>query len=105
MLVLARRVHEAIVIGDSIEISIVDIRGDQVKLGIKAPQAVKVFRREVYDAIQEENRLAAKTSTEIPDLPQFRNTPAFQQKGHTNTPTSPPSDTRNTDKENPQKEG
>jgi carbon storage regulator len=69
MLVLARRVNEKIIIGDSIEVSIVDIKGDQVKLGIKAPKSVKVYRHEVYDAIQEENRLAAKTSHEIPNFP------------------------------------
>ena len=59
MLILARRIGESIMIGDRIEISVVDIKGDQVKLGINAPAAVKVYRREVYTAIQEENRAAA----------------------------------------------
>jgi carbon storage regulator len=45
-----------------VEISVVDIKGDQVKLGIKAPSQVKVYRREVYAAIQEENRAAAAAS-------------------------------------------
>jgi carbon storage regulator len=59
MLILARRIGESIMIGDQVEISVVDIKGDQVKLGIKAPSEVKVYRREVYAAIQEENRAAA----------------------------------------------
>ena len=59
MLILARRIGESIVIGDQVEVSVVDIKGDQVKLGINAPRAVPVFRREVYQAIQEENRRAA----------------------------------------------
>jgi len=59
MLILARRINESIMIGDQVEISVVDIKGDQVKLGISAPRAVPVFRREIYQAIQEENRRAA----------------------------------------------
>jgi carbon storage regulator len=59
MLILARRIGESIMIGDQVELSVVDIKGDQVKLGIKAPAQVKVYRREVYAAIQEENRAAA----------------------------------------------
>jgi carbon storage regulator len=67
MLILARKLNERIMIGDSIEISIVDIRGDQVKLGIEAPRQVKVYRHEVFEAIQEENRAAAESSvTELP---------------------------------------
>ena len=58
MLILSRKVNERIMIGEEIEVSIVEIRGDQVKLGIVAPKTVKVFRREVYEAIQEENRRA-----------------------------------------------
>ena len=59
MLILARRIGESIMIGDQVEISVVDIKGDQVKLGINAPTQVKVYRKEVYAAIQEENRAAA----------------------------------------------
>ena len=68
MLILARKTNESIIIGDRIEISIVDIRGDQVKLGIKAPRDVKVYRLEVYKAIQEENLAAAKTTAALPAL-------------------------------------
>ena len=56
MLILSRRVNEKIVIGDDVVVSVVEVRGDQVKLGIDAPRNVKVFRQEVFDAIQEENR-------------------------------------------------
>ncbi|TXH19447.1 MAG: carbon storage regulator CsrA [Hyphomicrobiaceae bacterium] len=52
MLVLSRRKHESIVIGDGIEVTVIEIRGDKVRLGITAPDNVPVHRREVYDAIQ-----------------------------------------------------
>ena len=68
MLILSRRSNESIMIGDQIEITIVDIKGDQVKLGIKAPRIVKVFRQEVYQAIQLENQAAARTGTNLPEL-------------------------------------
>ena len=54
MLVLSRRKDESIMIGDDVEIIIVDIRGDKVRLGITAPKAIPVHRREVYEAIQRE---------------------------------------------------
>ena len=56
MLVLSRQRDETIMIGDDIEITIVDIRGDKVRLGINAPASVPVHRKEVYDAIKKENR-------------------------------------------------
>ena len=69
MLILSRKLNESIIIGDDIELSVVDIKGDQVKIGINAPKTVKVFRKEVYDAIQEENRAAARSSIDtIPSL-------------------------------------
>ena len=60
MLVLSRHRDESIMIGDDVVITIVDIRGDKVRLGIDAPQEVPVHRQEVYDAIQRENRKAAQ---------------------------------------------
>ena len=54
MLVLSRRKDESIMIGDDVEITIVDIRGDKVRLGITAPKNIPVHRREVYEAIQRE---------------------------------------------------
>jgi carbon storage regulator len=54
MLVLSRQKDESIIIGDDIEITIVDVRGDKVRLGITAPKDITVHRREVYEAIQRE---------------------------------------------------
>jgi carbon storage regulator len=58
MLVLARKKGESIMIGDQIELVIVSIEGDQVKLGIKAPLQVEIYRKEVYQSIQMANREA-----------------------------------------------
>lgn len=55
MLVLSRRRDETIMVGDEVEITIVDIKGDTVRLGINAPRAVSVHRKEIYDAIKAEN--------------------------------------------------
>lgn len=60
MLVLSRRKDETIMIGDSVEITVVDVRGDTVRLGITAPRSVSVHRKEIYDAIQAENIAAAQ---------------------------------------------
>jgi carbon storage regulator len=68
MLILSRKVDESIIIGDEILVSIVDIKGDQVKLGIQAPADVKVYRQEVYEAIQKENVAAARTSAVLPEI-------------------------------------
>jgi carbon storage regulator len=59
MLVLSRQRDESIIIGDNVQITVVDIRGDKVRLGIEAPAEISVHRKEVYDAIQRENRKAA----------------------------------------------
>ncbi|MFO1021512.1 MAG: carbon storage regulator CsrA, partial [Planctomycetales bacterium] len=56
MLVLSRQRDESIIIGDNIVITVVDIRGDKVRLGINAPTEIPVHRQEVYEAIQRENR-------------------------------------------------
>ena len=61
MLVLTRKKNQKIMIGDEIEITIVDIRNEQIKLGINAPNHIKVFRKEVYDSIQEENKAATES--------------------------------------------
>ncbi len=66
MLVLSRQRDETIMIGDDIEITVVDIRGDKVRLGITAPPSVKVHRMEVYEAIKRENQKAA--GMQIDDL-------------------------------------
>jgi carbon storage regulator len=62
MLVLSRKKDEVIVVGDNIEITIVDVRGDQVKVGVNAPRSVSIHRKEIYDAIQNENKAAARSS-------------------------------------------
>lgn len=64
MLVLSRQRDETIMIGDDVEITVVDIRGDKVRLGITAPAHIPVHRKEVYDAIQRENRAAAQVKPE-----------------------------------------
>lgn len=64
MLVLSRQVDETIMIGDDIEVTVVDIRGDKVRLGITAPKAIAVHRKEVYEAIKRENKAAAQIKPE-----------------------------------------
>jgi len=59
MLVLSRQRDETIMIGDDVEITVVDIRGDKVRLGISAPRNIQVHRKEVYEAIRRENQQAA----------------------------------------------
>ncbi len=68
MLVLTRKVNEAIRIGDDIEVKIVAVEGDQIKLGISAPKHVDIHRQEIYQSIQDENSEAADISTNLFDL-------------------------------------
>jgi carbon storage regulator len=68
MLILSRKVSETIMIGDDISVSIIEIRGDQVRLGVTAPKTVKVFRREIFDAIRAENKAAAESTPIFPEL-------------------------------------
>lgn len=65
MLVLSRQRDETIMIGDEIEITVVDIRGDKVRLGITAPTRIAVHRKEVYQAIRRENEQAAQFSSRV----------------------------------------
>ena len=60
MLVLSRHRDETIMIGDDIEITVVDIKGDKVRIGITAPREVQVHRKEVYEAIKRENADASR---------------------------------------------
>lgn len=66
MLVLTRKLGENIRIGDSVKITVLEVRSGQVKLGIEAPPEVKVHREEIYARIQEENRRAQRWKTEGP---------------------------------------
>lgn len=69
MLVLSRHRDESIIIGDDIVITVVDIRGDKVRLGIDAPKEVPVHRQEVYEAIKRENARASEISpSEVRDV-------------------------------------
>jgi carbon storage regulator len=68
MLVLTRKVNQSIMIGDEIEIVVLEVRGEQVRIGVKAPRSVPVHRREIYDSIRQENLMSAQTQPE--DLPQ-----------------------------------
>jgi len=61
MLILSRKTNQKIRVGDSIEITVIEVRGDQVKIGVEAPRTVKVFREEIYDEIQRENKAALVT--------------------------------------------
>jgi len=68
MLVLSRQRDETIMIGDEVEITVVDIRGDKVRLGITAPRHIQVHRKEVYEAIKRENQQAAGLKPQdVPD--------------------------------------
>ena len=66
MLVLSRQRDESIMIGDDVEIIIVDVRGDKVRLGITAPKTIPVHRREIYDAIQREKEESRKQQEKEP---------------------------------------
>ena len=68
MLILSRKINEKIMIKDDISVSIIEIRGDQVRIGVDAPKSVKVFRQEVFDAIKSENKAAAQSAVVLPVL-------------------------------------
>lgn len=71
MLALSRKLQESIIIGDNIEITILSISKDQVKLGISAPKSVPVHRKEIYIQIQDENKQAANLDKTV--LEQLKN--------------------------------
>lgn len=61
MLVLSRRKGESVIIGDNVTVTVVDVRGDQIRLGIDAPRSVKVYREEVYRQVVAENEAASRS--------------------------------------------
>lgn len=73
MLVLSRRINESIQIGTDIEVMVIDVRGDIVRIGITAPQSTQIWRKELWDVIVSENKAAAKgaKSSDIKDAPQL----------------------------------
>jgi len=62
MLALTRKVGESIIIGDNIELTVIAVTGDQIKLGIDAPRSVSIHRKEIYEQILKENKAAAASS-------------------------------------------
>lgn len=60
MLALARKINQSIMIGNDVEITLLEIKGDQIKIGIKAPKNVPIYRKEIYAQIQEENKSAGQ---------------------------------------------
>lgn len=60
MLALARKVNQSIMIGNDVEITILEIKGDQIKIGINAPKSVPIYRKEIFAQIQEENKNAVQ---------------------------------------------
>lgn len=69
MLVLTRKLGQSIVIGDEIEVVVLEVRGEQVRIGIRAPKDVVVHRKEIHDQILEENKQSTEVRSEdIPDL-------------------------------------
>jgi len=70
MLALTRKAGQSIIIGENIEITVVEVKGDQVKLSIKAPKEVPVHRQEIYEQIRKENRAAAclPVNVDVQDL-------------------------------------
>lgn len=65
MLVLTRKKDQSIIINENIEITVLDIQGDQVRIGIKAPREVSIHRKEVFVQISEENRKAASANVKV----------------------------------------
>ena len=67
MLALSRKTGESIILGNNIEITVLEVRGDQIKLGIKAPKSVSIYRKELYLQIQQDNKEVMEQSV-TPDM-------------------------------------
>ena len=65
MLALARKINQSIMIGSDIEITLLEIKGDQVKIGINAPKSVPIYRKEIYMQIQDENKKASEGEMDV----------------------------------------
>lgn len=68
MLALARKINQSIMLGNDIEVTLLEIKGDQVKIGISAPKSVPIYRKELYTQIQEENKKAAVQEVDVAAL-------------------------------------
>jgi len=73
MLVLTRKKNESIQIGENIEIKVLGVEGDQIKLGIHAPKSIDIHRKEIYEAIQKENNEAVNVSLDVLEVLQKNN--------------------------------
>lgn len=82
MLVLTRRANQSIMIGHEIVVTVLEVRGDQVRLGIKAPRSIDVHREEIFVQLQQANRDAAKPSQEALQALHTATTPAPHEDGH-----------------------
>ena len=89
MLVLSRQRDESIMIGDDVEIIIVDVRGDKVRLGITAPRSIPVHRREIYDAIQREKADNKEPQKQQGKEPQANKDEGNGEKQDQETPNQP----------------
>lgn len=65
MLALARKINQSIMIGSDIEITLLEVKGDQVKIGINAPKSVPIYRKEIYMQIQDENKKASEGEIDV----------------------------------------
>lgn len=99
MLVLTRKIGEDIIIGDSVRVVVIDIRGEQVRLGVKAPPEIPVYRTEVYENIQKANREASLNSKTDPalELPPVRNRGSKPRKSAPKNSEGPDSSGRDSD--------
>ena len=68
MLALSRKTNQSIMIGNDIEITLLEIKGDQVKIGINAPKSVPIYRKEIYVQIQDENKKASEGEIDVEAL-------------------------------------
>jgi len=68
MLYLTRKIGESVIINDNIEVTVVEVRGKSIKLGFTFPPNISVLRREIYDRIQEENRVAAASPESVTNI-------------------------------------
>ena len=68
LLVLTRKVHQSIIIGDEVEVVVLEVRGEQVRLGIRAPKTVSVHRKEIYEQIRDEGKSTSEVKPE--DVPE-----------------------------------
>ena len=69
MLIITRRPGEKVIIGDDVVVEVMEIVGNQVRLGVRAPQSVRVYREEIWLAVKEDNRAAAKTAPQAVPAP------------------------------------